>query len=315
MLSQSSLTFACPRCGSLLEQTALEELRCPSDSLVFRRIDGIWRMLLPESEAIFSQFTQEYETVRRAEGRGSETPEYYRSLPNSDLSGRMAGDWRIRSASFDALLKNIVRPMEEGARQPLRVLDLGAGNCWLANRLACRGHIVVAVDLMTNDFDGLGCFRYYETVFIPIQAEFDHLPLANQTADLVVFNASLHYSTCYEKTLREALRVLDPAGKLVVLDSPVYQDKGSGAKMVQERESQFTRKYGFPSNALPSENYLTYQRLAELSAALQLNYRIITPFYGIRWMLRPLAARLRGNREPAKFHLLALTNGLENERT
>ena len=102
--------------------------------------------------------------------------------------------------------------------------------------------------------------------------------------------------------------MLDPAGKLVVLDSPFYRDAASGAQMVSERQSQYVQQYGFPSNALPSENYLTYQRLADLSAGLHLRRQILTPFYGLSWMLRPLKARLLGQREPAKFHLVVLSN-------
>jgi hypothetical protein len=108
----------------------------------------------------------------------------------------------------------------------------------------------------------------------------------------------------YEQTLHEALRALKVNGKLIVLDSPVYWDSGSGSSMVREREEQFTKRYGFPSNNLHSENYLTYSRLQELADKLNLEWRFITPFYGIKWKLRPIFARLLGRREPAKFHVI-----------
>ena len=261
-------------------------------------------MLLPEREALFNEFIHEYETVRQAEQRGSQDPAYYRSLPQHDLSGRMRADWRIRAASYAALVRDIVRPMSRLLRRPLSVLDLGAGNGWLSNRLAGAGHHLCAVDLATNDFDGLGCFRFYETAFTPVQAEFDHLPFPDQAVDLVIFNASFHYSPDYLHTLREARRVLAPAGSLVILDTPFYHDPASGRQMVREREALFTRQFGFPSNALHSENYLTYARLQDLGKVLHLRWRMITPYYGWRWLVRPLAARLRGRREPARFHLV-----------
>ena len=74
--------------------------------------------------------------------------------------------------------------------------------------------------------------------------------------------------------------------------------------MVQEREAQFKEKYGFASDNLQSENYLTYARLKELSQELKLRWQIIRPFYGLRWILRPLVATLLRRREPAKFHLI-----------
>ena len=180
---------------------------------------------------------------------------------------------------------------------------MGAGNSWLSNQLASRGHAVAAVDLSINDFDGLGCHRFYESTFIPVQAEFDHLPFPDKSFDVVLFNAALHYSVGYEQSLRESLRVLGVDGKLVLLDSPVYRDTGSGQSMVREREEQFTKHFGFASDSLQSENYLTYQRVDELAAKLGITWQHIRPFYGMRWAVRPLLARLRGRREPAEFGL------------
>lgn len=298
-----NLSFACPSCHAPLENTAPDELFCAADGLRFQCLDGVWRFLLPERAAYFEKFIRDYETIRRAEGRGSQAAAYYRALPYQDLSGKMTADWRIRAASFDAFLKTVIAPTKE----PLRILDLGAGNGWLSNRLAARRHSVAAVDLMTNDFDGLGCHPFYKTSFTPVQAEFDRLPFPESAVDLVIFNASLHYAVNLQHTLAEALRVLAADGRLVVLDSPVYREAGSGEKMVQEREIQFTKRYGFPSNALPSQNYLTYALLRELCATFKLELRMVTPFYGIRWWLRPLRAKLLGAREPAKFHVLILS--------
>jgi ubiquinone/menaquinone biosynthesis C-methylase UbiE len=169
----------------------------------------------------------------------------------------------------------------------LSVLDLGAGNGWLSHRLAQRGHLVAAVDIMVNDFDGLGVHRHYEAFFTPVQAEFDGLPFTSSQFDLVIFNASFHYSTQYSRTLREALRVLRPESPVVILDSPIYKNASSGDQMVREREAQFTRQYGYPSNTLASENFLTYQGLKDLAEQLCLNWQSLTPFYSLVWSLRP----------------------------
>jgi SAM-dependent methyltransferase len=160
------------------------------------------------------------------------------------------------------------------------------------------------VDLSVNEQDGLGAWKYYEHSFTPIQAEFNHLPVMDRFADAIIFNASFHYSEDYAETLREALRVLSDAGQVVIMDSPVYRRSDSGVKMVEERETQFKKKYGFASDSLQSENYLTYARLDQLANELNLTWKRITPFYGWRWMLRPLNAGLLRRREPAKFHLI-----------
>jgi ubiquinone/menaquinone biosynthesis C-methylase UbiE len=272
--------------------------------LEFRIQNGVWRFLLPENEAHYARFIRDYETVRRAEGRGSPSAEYYRALPFRDLSGLHRADWKIRARSFNVLVKNVLTRLQAPLERSLKIIDLGAGNGWLSGRLAAQGDRVIAVDLLVNEQDGLGAWKYYEHSFTPVQAEFNHLPVMDCFVDAVIFNASFHYSENYAETLKEALRVLSPQGLVVILDSPVYRRGASGEKMVQEREEQFKQKYGLASNNLQSENYLTYARLKELAQELNLRWKFITPFYGLRWMLQPWMAKLSSRREPAKFHIL-----------
>lgn len=291
------MTLVCPRCHAPLRDTASQVKHCTKDGLTFHCVAGIWRMLLPEREGYYARFVRDYETIRRFEGRRSSDAGYYRTLPYHS-----SRDWKIRAKSFDAFMR-ILRAYEK-TLGPLTILDLGAGNGWLSNRLASRGHDVAAVDLIVNDFDGLGCHEFYENKFLPVQAEFDFLPFADGSVDIILFNASLHYSTDYTRTLTEALRALKDSGLLGILDSPVYRDSESGAQMVREREAEFTRRYGLASNNLQSENYLTYVRLDELARELNVGWKIITPFYNLSWSTRPLFAKLLGRREPAKFHVI-----------
>ncbi|HUE97913.1 MAG TPA: class I SAM-dependent methyltransferase [Anaerolineales bacterium] len=305
--------FICPRCRAKLERSAPDRVTCPKDGLEFWNVEGIWRFLLPESEAHYARFIADYEAVRRSEGRGSASAEYYRVLPFKDLSGHFRGDWRIRARSFNVLVKNVLTRLQDPLERSLKVLDIGAGSGWLSNRLAAQGDRVIAVDLLVNEQDGLGAWKYYEHSFIPVQAEFNHLPVMDHFADTVIFNASFHYSEDYTITLKEALRVLSTEGRIVIMDSPVYRRDISGEKMVEEREAQFKQKYGFASDNLQSENYLTYARLDELAQELNLIWKTITPFYGLRWMLRPLVSTLLRRREPAKFKLIVGRRKAEKE--
>jgi SAM-dependent methyltransferase len=276
---------------------AADELRCPQEELIFRRADGIWRFLLPERESHYVRFIADYQAVRRFEGRGSAEASYYRALPFTDLSGRFSADWKIRAASYRALEKLV------SSLPPARILDMGAGNCWLSNRLAARGHELFAVDLLVNTEDGLGAWLNYENRFTPVQAEFARLPIPDSTVSLVIFNASFHYSENYEETLTESLRVLLPGGRLVIMDSPVYYSRESGEQMVAERKAQFEARYGFASDSLQSENYLTHRRMNALGEKFGVRWKHIRPFYGLRWAIRPWLARLRGKREPAELGL------------
>ena len=253
-----------------------------------------------------AQFVREYRTVRRAEGWGSVDPAYYAALPYRDLTGRYPEIWRIRARSYDTFVSRVLRPLEVGR---LDILDLGAGNAWLSHRLAQRGHDVVAIDVLDDPLDGLLAAHYYvdHHGVWPVLAEFDRLPFSNHQADLAIFNASLHYSTGYERSLGEALRVLRRSGTLVILDSPMYSDPTSGQRMVQEREARFLATYGFASNALECEHFLTRQRLDVLSASLGLAWQLHTPSLDPRTALTRRVNGLRARREPASFPVIAGT--------
>jgi SAM-dependent methyltransferase/uncharacterized protein YbaR (Trm112 family) len=203
-------------------------------------------------------------------------------------------------------------PGDDSAAAPLagtrlRIVDLGAGVGWLCHRLAQLGHHPLAVDLSLDDRDGLAAARHYRPAWPRFQAEFDHLPLAAGAADLVIFNASLHYSADYEVTLAEALRVLAGSGALVILESPIYRRPESGRRMVEERRAEFARRFGTRSDALPSRDYLTWPEIADLERRLGLRCERITPWYGWRWALRPWLARIRRRREPSRFVILLVT--------
>jgi SAM-dependent methyltransferase len=261
----------------------------------------------PLDVSAVAQFAREYRTVRHAEGWGSLDGAYYRALPYRDLTGRFDAVWRIRARSFDTFVRRVLVPLEHAwpGSQGLQVLDLGAGAGWLANRLAQRGHRVLAVDLLDDALDGLGATRHYHHTFQVALAEFDRLPLREVMADLIVFNASLHYSVDYAATLTESLRVLRPAGTLVILDSPMYSDPSSGRRMVQEREARFLRTYGFASNALPSEHFLSPGRLAELSRQLGLQWQLYRPRLPLADAVRRQLDGLRARREAAHFPVIA----------
>jgi SAM-dependent methyltransferase len=291
-------------CCARLESAGPDEQHCPIDGAIYRRVDGIWRFLTLDRAAHYQQFIREYETVRRAEGWGSADDAYYRALPLEDRAGRLREVWRIRADNFGVFINRVVMPIERQRMRPLKIIDLGAGNGWLSYRLTQRGHEAAAVDVLINAQDGLGAHVHYDVEFTPVQAEFDHLPFDAAQADLAVFNGSVHYSPCYETALREALRVILPHGRLVILDSPYFRDAASGDEMVRQREARFEREFSFRSDALASENYLTPARLSRLASALKVHWQILWPPHPTGWMLRRWKARIVQRREPASFPVI-----------
>jgi SAM-dependent methyltransferase len=250
------------------------------------------------------QFLEDYRTIRSTEGRGSADSSYYRALPFRDLSGKNAEQWAIRGKSYRYFESKILAPFERQAGRALDVLDLGAGNCWLCYRLSQRAHKPVALDIFPDPMDGLKAARHYDAHFPVLEAEFDHLPFRASSFDLAIFNASIHYSTDYRRTLNELRRCLRPGGHFVIIDSPVYKLREHGERMRAERHDDFEKRYGFRSDAMPSLEYFDEETLASLAADLTIKWTVHRPWYGLKWWSRPWKARLLGRRPPSRFWIL-----------
>jgi hypothetical protein len=77
--------------------------------------------------------------------------------------------------------------------------------------------------------------------------------------------------------------------------------------MVEEKHKRFAQTYGFPSDSISSLEYLTPKRLRRLEDEFELELKVIRPFYGIRWSLRPFLAKLGGRRRPSEFRIYTTT--------
>lgn len=252
------------------------------------------------------RFRIDYAAHRASEGRALSGAEL-RSLPYL-ARGPAARQWAVRARTFEALMAKVVRPMARLRGRGLRVLDLGAGNGWLAARLATEGHSGLAVDIRDDDVDGLGTAGALlaDTGFERVVANFDALPVPDGAADLAAFNASLHYSVDLATTLSEAARVVRRGGRIAVLDSPFYRHRADGEAMVAEKHAFATERFGARAGnllALPFVEFLTRDSLLEASRDLSLRWRRHRVLYPLGYELRPLVAKLCGRRAPSRFDL------------
>jgi SAM-dependent methyltransferase len=310
--SEDGIQLLCPDCdrGNVFvgaPEPELEVRRCPECRRNILCQNGIWRALRSGRAAHFGRFITDYEFIRAAEGRGSDTSDYYLALPYRDISGRNTNQWSIRARTFRYIERRILPPFAKQCGRSLRILDLGAGNGWMSYRLALAGHIPVAVDLLTNDLDGLGAAAHYRErlpeLFPRVQAELDHLPFADRAFDVVIFNASFHYSENYVTTFAEAMRCTRPGGLIIIADTPWYLRGESGQKMLSERRAYFTARYGFASDTIASREYLTNHDLESLRDCFGIEWKLYSPYYGLGWQLRPVLAKLRHRRQPSRFRI------------
>lgn len=305
-LTVQGFELACPICGGPLAVTD-DVACCPACRQAFPYTDGIWRFLPLERASAYQAFMTQYHRVRADEGWGNPSPDYYPLLPWVAPTDPQQTVWSLRAQHYQTFIHKILEPLEKAHIGPLRILDLGAGNGWLANRLSQRGHDVAAVDISLDPLDGLAARACYESTFLTLQAEFDHLPLAPGQVDLVIYNGSFHYSGDYQASLQAAFRVMKPDGQLVIMDSPFYDDQASGEAMVTERHTRFKARYGFTSDALASQDFLTWQQMEGLNRAVSCSGRTVWPMAAWKRTWHKLKGLLAMQREPAQFPIVAVT--------
>ena len=299
----SEIALVCPSCRGQLFQSE-NGWKCEQESLIFAATNGIADFILPHRRTSIEQFLDLYQEIRKIEGWGSENAEYYRLLPFKDITGRYGRVWQIRSKTFESFLNDLSDYVQGSAR----VLDLGAGNCWLSYRLSLEGHSVVAVDINLDSWDGLGAAQKFTSRdklrFSLIRAEFNYLPFSKGFFDIIVFNASVHYVKKPTQTLLHILEFLKNDGILYVLDSPFYRDSRSGELMVEEKVGEIELKV---RKKIPEEymgSFLSPDSMREIEPFCRVQY--LEPAYDVRWRARALIAKIPLRREPASFKIIKI---------
>lgn len=251
------------------------------------------------------RFARDYAAHRAREGRELSDTEL-RALPYL-RSGPLGRQWRVRAQTYDAFRRVVLGPLAQRIGK-LDVVDLGAGNGWLSYRLAKEGHRCTAIDIRDDAVDGLGAADALvaEAPFAREVATFDAIPLADASADLIVFNAALHYSTDLTATFAEARRVIRKGGVIAILDSPFYEHEADGADMVAEKRARAAQTFGERADTLIGLKvieFLTAQRLYDASRGLGLAWRRTPVRYPLWYEWRPVMARWKGQRVPSRFDL------------
>jgi len=201
--------------------------------------------------------------------------------------------WAIRRRTFRRF-RRLARNVPRGV-----AVDVGAGNCWMTRYLSSWGFDAVAVDVDASAADGLGAARVFleqGATFRRVRASMDRLPFRSDQVSLVAANASIHYAPDLRGALTEFRRVVAPGGIIAVLDTPCYHHPADGERMVRERAQRFQRDFDLPDAVARRSGYLTFGGIRTLAASLDLRYRIVPVWPGLRRTGQTLRARIARQR-------------------
>lgn len=153
-----------------------------------------------------------------------------------DRVARGFGDEALPGRTWEGLCRSLIRLLPRG-----RYADLGIGDGLLTLMLAETAERVTAVDLSS---EMLGQLRQRAaaaglTNIETVEGDIDDLPLEDASHDVVVLSQALHHSEKPRRALAEAVRVLAPGGRLLVIDLLAHGEEWVRERL-QDRQQGFT---------------------------------------------------------------------------
>ena len=125
--------------------------------------------------------------------------------------------------------------------QGKRVLEIGAGRCWVVAELARRGAEAVGLDILIHKYLGLETADVWMTAnpglyFERVLGDMNRLPFQPDVFDFVVTTASMHHTETLERALQEAARVTRQQGYILLVNEPLVLRAGSRPDLSQSPE-------------------------------------------------------------------------------
>ncbi|MGA9668151.1 MAG: metalloregulator ArsR/SmtB family transcription factor [Terracidiphilus sp.] len=130
------------------------------------------------------------------------------------VAGRLGKDY-VPGKSWKSLAEALLRLMP-----PMVIADLGAGEGAFSLLLAQRAKRVIAVDTSAKMIEVAReqALRHDVKNVDYRLGDMEDLPIESSSIDIVFFSQSLHHALHPERAVAEAGRILNPGGRIVILD-------------------------------------------------------------------------------------------------
>lgn len=196
-----------------LKQSGLVEDRRSGKHILYRLVPTIPEPFLQVLEAGVAELPESAQDQRALDlalrRRSDRTRAYF-----DELAGKF-GKHYVPGRSWKGLAETLLMLMP-----PLVIADLGAGEGTFTQLLARRAEKVIAVDNSIEmvrfgrnliEQHGLTNIEYRE-------GDLESPPIEDHSVDLAFFSQSLHHAVHPSRAVVQAMRILRPGGRIVILD-------------------------------------------------------------------------------------------------
>jgi len=174
-------------------------------------------------------------------------------LPFLEKSNPLFEDWKLKAASYKRLAKIFSK------RKNKLILEIGAGNCWLGNKLSKdTSNFVYALDINLAELEQASrIFKNNKRIKFFYGDIFDDIFEFN-SFDAIILASSLQYFDNLPALINRLIRYLKLNSEIHIFDSPIYPQKKINT--VKEKNRKYFQKIGVSAMA----NHYYYHSWKEL---------------------------------------------------
>ena len=163
-----------------------------------------------------SDFEQIYLSLRKKENR-LYSDEVVKHLPDVPANHKSKHEWTVRNISANKLIAYLKHKDTN-----IKILEVGCGNGWLANKMASDLSCdVVAMDI--NEAELLQGARLFSSRHLSfLYGDILSINLNSNRFDCIVLASSIQYFPNIQSLIKQLFQLLSPSGEIHILDSPLY---------------------------------------------------------------------------------------------